>query len=477
MAIRCEDVTARLLELLYGELPEGERAPLQAHVDSCARCKAELSGFQQTRAVARQVLDEPVPARARAAILQAAAAQAAAAKPAKRATEAQPSFWDRLRARWALPTLATVGAIAVFLLASKLLLEPDKAYQRGKEALQPMPATAPPVTNEAQPEPKPEPKPIDSDLAKRRDEAKRKVGQSQDVAEPAADAEKDTGDRALRHATIDQGFGNGKAGKKAAKTPAVAANAKREEPSGGAAGGGLGRLGAGKGAGLGSVGSSGGASDGAAIEDLMNDASPSQRRQYAAPPPARAPTAQPKAKGDVAAEPGFAAPPPAAAPRPAPGKREISDSPFEGLDSVTPTSRHRGEAAAKEMAQEEEAEAPVERRPVAKKKSAPADDKVPEKKASPPVVVSAPAASVQSAPAGAAAKPAADPLVQRADQLFAQGQWAAAATLYRQLINRDPRNPDAARWRQRLVVAERQNEAVEAAKAAKAAPASASPPR
>jgi hypothetical protein len=88
---------------------------------------------------------------------------------------------------------------------------------------------------------------------------------------------------------------------------------------------------------------------------------------------------------------------------------------------------------------------------------------------------------MQSAPASATSKPAGgkapDPLVQRADQLFAQGQWGAAAATYRQLIDRDPRNADAARWRQRLVVAERQIAAAEAAKAAKAAPASAAPPR
>jgi len=160
MAIRCEDVTARLLELLYEELPAGERAPLQAHIDGCARCQAELASFAETRAVARRALDEPPPARARAAILQAAAAHAAAAKPSvapaaaaapatppgkPRATETPPSFWDRLRGRWALPTLATVGAIAVFLLASKLLLEPNKAYERGKEAMQPAPAAEAPA--------------------------------------------------------------------------------------------------------------------------------------------------------------------------------------------------------------------------------------------------------------------------------------------------------------------------------------------
>ena len=47
-----------------------------------------------------------------------------------------------------------------------------------------------------------------------------------------------------------------------------------------------------------------------------------------------------------------------------------------------------------------------------------------------------------------------DAITQRADRLFAEGRWAEAAALYRELLRRDPRSDDAERWRRRLVAAE-----------------------
>ena len=67
-----------------------------------------------------------------------------------------------------------------------------------------------------------------------------------------------------------------------------------------------------------------------------------------------------------------------------------------------------------------------------------------------------------------------DALMQRADRLFAEGRWAEAAALYRELLRRDPRSDDAERWRRRLVAAENAdvNEKRNASVAAKrAAPA------
>jgi len=85
MASNCEDVSAQMMELLYGELPADARASVNAHVAGCARCRGELEGFEKTRAVARQGLAEAPPARARAAIMAAAAAHLAAqAQPAAR---------------------------------------------------------------------------------------------------------------------------------------------------------------------------------------------------------------------------------------------------------------------------------------------------------------------------------------------------------------------------------------------------------
>src|SRR4051812_9510155 len=132
MASNCEDVTAHMMELLYGELPADARASVDAHVAGCTRCRAELDGFEKTRAAARMGLDEAPPARARTAIMQAAAAHLAAqarAQPAAARMPAAPekvSFWDRLRSRWAFPTLATVGAVAVFMVANRVFLNPER---------------------------------------------------------------------------------------------------------------------------------------------------------------------------------------------------------------------------------------------------------------------------------------------------------------------------------------------------------------
>ena len=67
-----------------------------------------------------------------------------------------------------------------------------------------------------------------------------------------------------------------------------------------------------------------------------------------------------------------------------------------------------------------------------------------------------------------------DAIMQRADRLFAEGRWAEAAALYRELLRRDPRGDDAERWRRRLVaaesadVAEKRNASVAARRAATA---------
>src|SRR5580692_6788699 len=148
MPIGCDDLDARMLELLYGELPEGERAALQAHLDSdgggCDRCRRELADLRGARAQARQVLDEAPPARAHAAILRAAEAAAAARAGVVPAVPpaARGSWWDRHRSSWTFPTLATIGAVAVFLLANKIFLEPEKTYERGRQGLAPAPAPA-----------------------------------------------------------------------------------------------------------------------------------------------------------------------------------------------------------------------------------------------------------------------------------------------------------------------------------------------
>src|SRR5579871_2594833 len=168
MAIGCEEVSARMMELLYGELPADDRAAALAHVEACAACKAELAAFRATRVAARRALDaDAPPARAHEAILRAAAAAVAARRPVEaRPAPRRPSFWERVHGRWTLPTFATVGAVAVVVIASKVFLEPDRTVELGRQtvrserteaaparAIAETPPTAAPAEAQGKPEP------------------------------------------------------------------------------------------------------------------------------------------------------------------------------------------------------------------------------------------------------------------------------------------------------------------------------------
>ncbi len=182
MAADCEQIRGRMLELLYGELAPEARAEVQGHVAGCEACRAELAALESTRAMARRALaaEPPPPSRAREAILRAAAA-ATRARPAT--VPSTPSFWARLRGRWTLPTFATIGAVAVFLLASRIFLEPEKTYQRGKAGLVPAEApatTAPPAEAPAPAEKKRE--------EVKRGEARPPASEAQPAAKPARPA-------------------------------------------------------------------------------------------------------------------------------------------------------------------------------------------------------------------------------------------------------------------------------------------------
>ena len=193
MAADCEPTRAQMLELIYGELRPEARAEVDAHVAGCAACRAEVKALESTRVLARRSLagDQPPP-RAHAAIMRAAAAARpdparAAAPVPKAAPREKPSAWAWLRGKWTLPTFATVGAVAVFVLASRIFLEPEKTYQRGREGLVPaeevsaphtVPPAAAPVPAPAEgggaasaatvPEPPPSAKPAGASARKRR---------------------------------------------------------------------------------------------------------------------------------------------------------------------------------------------------------------------------------------------------------------------------------------------------------------------
>ena len=444
MATNCEDISAQMMELLYGELPADARASVDAHVASCARCRSELEGFEKTRALARRGLDEAPPARARAAIMAAAAAHLAAqAQPAARRTAVpdKVSFWDRLRARWAFPTLATVGAVAMFVVANRVFLNPERTMNRPTTAeshdeapaapptLAPATsgldreaaAAAPRFQEEAQAGARQRPahrptaaaragdtKPFaDDDLDRlHKDSAatgeahagKQKGGGARGVfAEPPSPKAEASADKARRDQPMDGRFapppppreGGPTVKRKAPVAESFekeADEARSTSPSaagpGGLVGGGGPR---GKADGFGS-GAAQAAPAAAAPAPARNEAA-----KRASSPPTAAPMAEPA--------PAMAQPPPA------------------------PAAKAHAKKSA-ESATEESYAAEGE----AKKEEKPSNSNV--------------------------RNNANETLLQRADRLFADGRWTEAAAIYRELLRRDPRSDDAERWRRRLAAAE-----------------------
>ncbi len=466
MATSCEDVSARMMELLYGELPEGERAAIEAHLGQigqagsdragCARCRAELADLQKTQAVARQVLDETPPARAHQAILRAAAAAVAARAPVpeRRAVPTRASFWDRLRSRWTLPTLATVGAVAVFLLASKIFLEPDKTYERGRQGLVPPPAEAPASAPAAQEPATPPPIEAQAPATRAAPEPSGATGGKR----PSGRTKDEVGGELGNLGTIDAPAANQRRA-----VPEAHAKAKREA---------------------------------APLEELAPphparaDRAERADRSFAAPPPPR--TVQPAQAGPADDEIvgldrndseksrqsegrgagmggavnkslGPKAPAPAkAAKKGFGGLDDDFDGRAAGSAESAPTGSLAQEAAPRDKsARSASAPAPAPpptRAPMPAKRdlsdktsasdeaseaSASEDDEAPAARSRSVRRAEAPVARDQTAPK-------AETPVARADRLFSQGRWTEAAAAYRELIGRDPRNADVGRWRKRL---------------------------
>jgi hypothetical protein len=486
MATNCEDVSAQMMDLLYGELPADARANVDAHVAGCARCRSELEGFEKTRAAARAGLDEAPPARAHAAIMKAAAAHLAAqAQPAapKPAVPERASFWDRLRAGWRLPTFATVGAFAVFVLASRVFLNPEKTLDSARVGYNQEPSVAP------------SPAPVAPSAARHRaGQAAPAAEEPAELAEPAAApppmAVSPAAPRPAKgHISDDPLDGldsllpseksGGHAGKKARK-PAL------EAPAAGYGSGGLGNV-------------------QRADDDRIRDKSAApptslfkgEGGRFAQPPPAKPAPKAATAFGNApspADEKTFAPPPPL---REAPAMKQkeaekaaAKKAPREPIetweDKVAAPDRAKdkpaaslgvvggGGTAGRASAAGNKADAPgspaAQAAPTTPVMAAPA----PPPPAPPPVVTptqskarakmitegdlageestaAAPQAKAEQKPGariGATETP-----IQRADRFFAEERWSDAAAAYKALLDNDPRNHDAERWRQRLIVA------------------------
>jgi hypothetical protein len=533
MAIGCEAVTGRMMELLYGELSDDERAAIDAHLDGCTGCRSELAELQQTRALARQALaadDQPPPTSLHEAILRAAAEAtgpprpvasqesaaplaAAAAEipppraetseelPASRALEEPPAsppaaiedpagrpvvgptFWVRFRSRWTLPTLATVGAVAVFLLASRIFLEPDRIYLRGRQGLRATPPEAPaaqpsagalrsespespaglqPSAAKAMPAPTaraagaPSEKPPGADLAV---QAAGRPGESRPAVPVNDNAASLSVSARATAATAESPGAPAQAPASAqmpgsapvpspaptpapasAQTPATApanapalANAPAPTPPTGP-------------------------------PIALSTAPAAAAAPPAAAPAAAAPSAPPPSDSDNR---GFAQPPPPRTATP----RKAEDDLLEG-DGVAEDlleggeGEHRGEHHGAGSPGLGAGTSASSRKPASAPKGAGARAAGPAGSSGaaggPPMaakqkrMLSDSPLEAEERPAGGdkKARKETNPAVVRADRLFTDERWTLAAAAYRELIRRDPRNADAGRWRQRLAAAE-----------------------
>jgi hypothetical protein len=530
MTFSHDDANARLLDLVYGEAGPAEREALEAHVATCASCTADLASLGDTRAKLRGALeDAPVPARAHARILEAAtlaaapiaaaassagavASRAAAAigpaaaapAPARQAppAPARPSFWQVLRGKWTLPTFATVGAVAVVVVASKVFLEPEHTMQVGREI-----ATAPP--------PAPEPA-----AAKPAEELEKVAASNEPALEPPApNAPHRPPLRfgpggigggplgALRnsHGGRPDTSGSGLSG---ALSRHAASSAGGDE-LGGVRGGSTGR-------GLGVAPAAPLPAKSAPLDDLLegslsrkappadeerargkaeaaNEAA-AHRRDYAPPPSGWKGGAGP---GAAAPAPSPPPPPAAVASRSAPAAQPAMRK--KAAASLDDDFRGNVPSGSLEADEAVESEAAAPKAKLAKKPSSPPSADKPsvaagvpasrEKAIAPaPVAQAAPMESpsrsyekaerlqdkdVADGPAGRkeskqdAGSPEA--LARRADQLFVAGRWSEAAAAYRDLLRRYPDADLAPRWRSRLAQAQLAAKDAPTAKAAKAA--------
>src|SRR5262245_57165118 len=144
-----QEFTDQLSDYLDGELPAGERAAIDAHLASCARCTAVLADLKSVVARARGL--EPRPPRADL-------------WPGIAARLDQPSagkivaFEPRRRVSLTMPQLAAAAAILIAVSAGLAWQTAERMAGRGVET-QPSAAADPPTAPVAQPAGEPTPVP------------------------------------------------------------------------------------------------------------------------------------------------------------------------------------------------------------------------------------------------------------------------------------------------------------------------------
>ena len=113
----CSKINELMMDWLYQELDESSSARVAEHVQGCARCAAEATALQRTRAAFRDLSPVEPPMSVSAILMHEAArrAPAVAVAAAPRAADAEGGFWARVRS-WFRPIMLHPAAAAVATL-------------------------------------------------------------------------------------------------------------------------------------------------------------------------------------------------------------------------------------------------------------------------------------------------------------------------------------------------------------------------
>lgn len=112
----CSKIDELMMDWLYQELDESSSARVAEHVQGCARCTAEASALQRTRAAFRDLSPVDPPVAVSAILLHEAARRAPAVAAAAQPRMGDESgFWARVRA-WLRPIALHPAAAAVAML-------------------------------------------------------------------------------------------------------------------------------------------------------------------------------------------------------------------------------------------------------------------------------------------------------------------------------------------------------------------------
>jgi hypothetical protein len=129
--MNCDGVKERLVDFLYEEMATDARAAFEEHLHGCPACRADVAAYRRTLGNARVALSSSLvepPARVHNAVLEAARAAVGARAAAARTTERKSNetgFFAKLwRTPWLVPAFGAASiATAVFLV--RVLKNPE----------------------------------------------------------------------------------------------------------------------------------------------------------------------------------------------------------------------------------------------------------------------------------------------------------------------------------------------------------------